>query len=646
MKYLFLKVSVIAVCLLLSFTAYSSKQDSLFQLLQTDLSDTTRIDILGDLSRTLISVNLDSTIVYAQKAVNLSEKIGDEERKAYMLKNIGIGHYYKGDFVATLDAWIASLSTFRKINHSKGESNMLGNIGAVYNSTGDYPKAIAYHLKSLRIAEENKDDFRRATGLQNVGAVYSNMLDYVLSKKYYEEALIICKKLAYDKGIATVKMNLSEVHRNTNSLDSALIYSLEAKHIFEQLQDPSLAEALIGTSHTYYAQKKYDKAIKEAEVAYEFVKNSGSEHFKQRALVVLGNASHKKQLITAAQTAYLKAIQLRNKIGVNIDLQEAFSGLKKVYETTGNYKKALTVQDSLLSITQQLYDIEKNDKIANLQLEFNLEKRESEIALLNADNALKSEAIAKAQIQRNFFTVISLLLLSLIGAMWYLYKFAKRKNKIISAQKVESDKLLKNILPVETAEELKKNGKVQPKEYGFCTVLFTDFVNFTKASAETTPEAIVSSLDYYFKKFDEIIAKNQLEKIKTIGDAYMCAGGLHGKESNKITITKNTVKAATEIIEFVEKTIKNPPSQIVPFQIRIGIDSGPILAGVVGKTKFQYDIWGDTVNVAARMETNSQPNKINVSENIYSSLKDQLQFVYRGMVEVKNKGMMKMYFCS
>ena len=94
------------------------------------------------------------------------------------------------------------------------------------------------------------------------------------------------------------------------------------------------------------------------------------------------------------------------------------------------------------------------------------------------------------------------------------------------------------------------------------------------------------------------------------------------------------------------KRQENPPPKIVPFQIRIGIDSGPILAGVVGKTKFQYDIWGDTVNVAARMETNSQPNKINVSENIYSHLKDHLQFVYRGMIDVKNKGMMKMYFCN
>lgn len=644
MKYLSLKIFAILIILQFNFKTYGSPRDSLQNLLKTELPDTTRIDVLGKLSLQLIGIHLDSTIYYAQKAVDLAVKIDDKERKAYMLKNIGIGHYYKGDFVSTLDAWFASLNAFRSIQHAKGESNMLGNIGSVYNSTGDYPKAIDYHLKCLRIAEESKDDFRRATALQNIGAVYSNMQDYTLSKKYYDEALAICRTLEYDKGIATIIMNLSEVHRNQSSLDTALIYAIEAKQIFEKLKDPSTAEALIGISHTYYLQGQYDKAIKEAKLAYDYVKNSGSEHFEQRALVALGNALLKKKLIQPAIDAYLKAIQLRQTIGTNIDVQEAYKGLKTAYETTKNYQKAFIAQDSLLKVTQQLYDIEKNDKIANLQLEFNLEKRETEIALLNADNALKSEAVAKATLQKNFFSAISVLLLSLIGAMGFLYQFAKRKNKVISAQKVESDRLLKNILPTETAEELKKNGKVQPKEYSYCTVLFTDFVNFTKASEEASPEVIVSSLDYYFKNFDEIIDQNNLEKIKTIGDAYMCAGGLRKGDENHHKITKNTLQAASEILQFVEATNVNTPPDIVSFDIRIGIDSGPILAGVVGKTKFQYDIWGDTVNVAARMETNSEPNKINVSENIFNGLKEQINFIYRGMIDVKNKGMMKMYY--
>ena len=640
------KILAVIACLSFAFTVQGNTPDSLLQLLKTDLPDTTRVDILGKLSMSLIGTYPDSTILYAQKAVNLAEKIADMERKAYMLKNVGLAYYYKGEFVDVLDNWRASLNTFKRINHSKGISNLLNNIGAVYYSSGDYPKAIDYYLKSLRIAEKNKDKLREGTSLQNIGAVYLDTKDNRSAQKYLLQALNVFNSINYEKGIATVSINLTDVYLNIDSLDKALAYAVKARNILEKLEDPNIPSALISIANIYNRQNNYFKAIEEAKIAYRIAEKNGSKPFLQKTTVVLGNNYNQTNQLDKAVRSFQEAIELRKSIGSNLDLQYAYEGLKTTYKLLGNYEKSSQTQDSLLEINKQLFDIEKNNKIANLQLEFNLEKRESEIALLNVDNALKSEEIAKAELQRNFFTAISLFLLALIGGVGYLYQFAKRKNKIISAQKVESDNLLKNILPVETAEELKKNGKVLPKEYDFCTVLFTDFVNFTKASANESPDTIVSSLDYYFKNFDEIITNNHLEKIKTIGDAYMCAGGLHGKNQSKVAITKNTVKAATDIIEFVEKTIENPPPQIVPFQIRIGIDSGPILAGVVGKTKFQYDIWGDTVNVASRMETNSQPNKINVSENIYSNLKDHLQFVYRGMIDVKNKGMMKMYFCN
>ena len=173
--------------------------------------------------------------------------------------------------------------------------------------------------------------------------------------------------------------------------------------------------------------------------------------------------------------------------------------------------------------------------------------------------------------------------------------------------------------------------------------MFTDFEGFTKYAEKLTPEKLVESVDYYFSKFDEIIEKYDLEKIKTVGDAYMCAGGLPFPTKDHAT---KMVLAAFEIAEFVEMSKKNTTIDQTRYSIRIGICSGPVIAGVVGLKKFSYDIWGDTVNIASRMEANSEPGKINISESTFELIKDTFHCEYRGGIEVKNKGLMKMYFVT
>ena len=630
-------------------------QDSLQHLLTTDIHDTTRVDVLDQLSQLYRGINLDSCIAYAEEAIAVADRINDPERKAYMLKNAGIGYYYKGDFVKVLEFWEASLATFEGINHLTGISNLQSNIGAVYNSTGDYPKAIDYHLKSLRIAEKNEDDFRKATALQNIGAVYSNMEEYAESEDYYNRALELCQAINYEACIGIVTMNLSEVYRMEKKFDKAAEQIDLAKDLFTKLKNPSLPEAMIASadlsnmkaeSSTSNAQarKHYRLAIEESQKALDLSRQSDTKQFIQRAHITMGNAQIGLGQSAQAIESFKESLVVGKDLGISVDLQESYQGLKEAYVQSNQYKNALDAQDSLISVNKKLYDIEKNDNISNLQLEFDLEKRENEIALLNADNEIKTQQIARANLMRNFFIAAAGLLLLIIGGVVYQYQYVTKTNKIITQERNKSDGLLKNILPPETAEELKQNGVVKPKKIEFTTVLFTDFVGFTKVSSNHSPETIVSSIDYYFKEFDRIVANNNLEKIKTIGDAYMCAGGLHEDDTDHSQTTFNTVMAARDMIEFTKTTAENPPEGIVPFKVRIGIDSGPVVAGVVGQTKFQYDIWGDTVNVASRMETNSEPNKVNVSENVYDILKSDREFVYRGELDVKNKGKMKMYY--
>ena len=200
-----------------------------------------------------------------------------------------------------------------------------------------------------------------------------------------------------------------------------------------------------------------------------------------------------------------------------------------------------------------------------------------------------------------------------------------------------------NILPEETAAELKQHGAVKAKKYDSVTVLFTDFKGFTNYSEKLSPEALVETVSFYFSKFDEIVEKYGLEKIKTIGDAYMCAGGLHCKTEDH---AKRMILAAKEIIAFVDLTKNDGSANELTFDIRIGINTGPVVAGIVGTKKFAYDIWGDTVNVASRMETMSEPGKINIGENTYNIVKDDFDCLYRGEIPVKNRSSLKMYFVN
>lgn len=209
----------------------------------------------------------------------------------------------------------------------------------------------------------------------------------------------------------------------------------------------------------------------------------------------------------------------------------------------------------------------------------------------------------------------------------------------IVEEKKKSDQLLLNILPEEVARELKEKGHTTAHQYDSVSVMFTDFVDFTVAGSQMESQALVEELDNCFKAFDEIMGKHGIEKIKTIGDAYLAVCGLPTPDPKH---AEKTVAAAKEIVAYMQQRRAQLGNKT--FEIRIGIHSGEVVAGIVGVKKFAYDIWGDTVNTAARMESNSEPGKINISQTTYELVKDNYACTYRGELEAKNKGMMKMYF--
>jgi adenylate cyclase len=313
-----------------------------------------------------------------------------------------------------------------------------------------------------------------------------------------------------------------------------------------------------------------------------------------------------------------------------------------MYYDYGKYKIASDTLFSLLNLKDMFFSQEKIKAFADMEQKYESEKMNSTIKLLKSKNE-----IAALQAARNLAVIIGLGI-ALLGIVLIAYLFYSQSNKRkklntdLSIEKKKSDDLLLNILPPEVAEELKSKGSAEAKQFENVTVLFTDFENFTQISEQMSPIELVKTLNTFFEAFDNIITQLDIEKIKTIGDSYMCVGGL---PVPSFTHAEDVVQAAIEMQQFVSQYAKEQEAQgKKPLLIRIGINSGPVIAGIVGNKKYAYDIWGDTVNTASRMENSGSVGKINISGSTYELIKQKFICIPRGKIAAKNKGQLDMYF--
>ena len=498
---------------------------------------------------------------------------------------------------------------------------------------GDLSKALESYFKAEDIGNERGEKSELGRVYTAIAGVYAGMGNKQNVKKYYNNAIKIFEDLDERINYAVAVENLGDSYLEWAQPDSALVLFNKSGPIFKALQRKDYLAYNLGNKGLAYAQQGEEtRAEENISEAIAILEELGDYRPITTYLTYMSDIYADKNDWDAAFGYSLRSLNLAKKYGLKAEMGGAYLKLSELYERTGYasaalkyYRNYIAFRDSVQNITsvQQMAEMEVSQKQIELDLA-NQQKRTQKILTISTGTALfLIFLIAAGLFRRNIYI--------------------KRTKAIIEKEKDRSDRLLLNILPEETALELKESGVVKANKFESVTVLFTDFEAFTAHSENANPEVLVKRLGVYFTAFDDIIEKYDLEKIKTIGDSYMCAGGLPFPiEDHAIKM----VKAAFEILEFVEDAKSGETEDGLSFNIRIGINTGPLVAGVVGSKKFSYDIWGDTVNVASRMETNSETGKINISEHTFELVKDEFNCEYRGEIPVKNRGKMKMYFVN
>lgn len=637
----------------------------------------------------------DLSLKYFQQAASIFEQEKNLSGIANCFGNIGVVYNNLSNFPKALEYYQLALSINERLGNDKSRASNLGNIGSIYTALADHSKALEYHKQALLINDKLGFKDRSLVNLINIASNSKSQNKNIESLESYLKALAICEELDNKKLLSACLINIGSLYSglsdseckkfglkpNENYL-KAINYSQKAIEISEQIGNKkNIASSLILIGRVYFVASdsllnklginpndRYVKSLEYYDKAFQISKEIGDIENQKSYWQTLSLIYKMKDDYKNAYSTYLKFIELRDSI-------EGSAVRTKINSKELQFSFAKK-EDSLRYIQQLTNEQLEKQKLVALQQQQQIKLKESELALANKDKEIQYLAFLKEQAEKQNlakqkkieaeFKAQEINILqkqkelanikasrslgfsiglgsALIGILFVTYAFFiqnKRKAKLnaeLQKEKSKSDSLLLNILPEEVANELKETGKAEAKLYPNVSVMFTDFVGFTTVAAELSPTELVREINKNFTAFDAIIEKHGLEKIKTIGDAYLAVCGL------PIISDDHAVKMIQAAIEIRDYMI----SQTNPlFQIRIGVHSGPVIAGIVGVKKYAYDIWGDTVNTAARMEQNSESGKINVSGVTYALTKDKFNFEFRGKIAAKNKGEIEMYFIS
>jgi adenylate cyclase len=582
----------------------------------------------------------DSSLALQTRAAELWKTIGDTTRMVFGYSNLSISLATLGRPREALAMLPIPFARHQALKDSAGLCSDHTAYATAYYHLGDYPQAIDHYLKALGLAEKVDPYGDGALILNNLANVYKEEGEVDTALVYYERAVHAFERSATPQGAVTPINNIAGIFLDQGKQAEALELYRKGLALVPDGHYPSESCMVNrGLCSAYLAGGDMDTAIMYGERALQAGRNGAVRQVLVNALVVVARAYATKGNYAKGLQLALEARGLCETNVISLEIRSDLASiLSDIYMKLGPADKALQYYKEFVTLKDSVVNDENRKHAMRSQFKFAFDKKE---ALLEAEqdkkDAVAAEELRRKKLQRNAFIGGFGLMVLLAGV------FFTQRNRI-GKEKKRSEELLLNILPEEVAEELKAKGEAEAKQIDQVTVLFTDFKGFTTMSEKLSPKDLVKDIHECFSAFDHIMEKHGIEKIKTIGDAYMAAGGL---PTPNTTHALDVVKAALEIRDFIAEGKERKQAQGLPcFEIRIGIHTGPVVAGIVGVKKFAYDIWGDTVNIASRMESSGEAGQVNISEATYALLKNEpgLTFTPRGNVQAKGKGEMEMYF--
>jgi len=581
---------------------------------------------------------LKKALANALQAQKLAKQCSNKIIFLKSLLQSGVVYHQLSDFQKALDTQHHALELAKKLESKQDIVKALNSIGVIYSDMADYVKALEFLHQSLILTNELEDTESILVSTGNLGVVYRKISDFPKAIEYYHRALALSEKIGDKRGIAKSMGNLGVVYNELSDYSKSLEFTYHALALFEELGDKAgIARNKCYLAHAYHNLQDYPKALQQLQEALLLFEEMGH---KNSVATQTSNIGAVYSLIPDFQMAldyFHRAMVLNESLGNKRDVAINGGNIGKIYATkefegynpgkAEDYLlKAIAmnkelgikkVQSTYERSLSDLYKIEKRWEECHRHFE-NFYELEKELHLEDAKKKAEQLSYERQETER------------------------EKQQAIAKAKHEATEQLLFNVLPPVIAQRMLDGATIIAEKLPSVSVLFADIVGFTRLSQRITPEQIIQGLDRIFSEFDTLAEKYNLEKIKTIGDCYMVVAGAPKARSDHAEVI---ALFALDMQKVIKKYKAISTGEEI--MMRIGIHTGEAIAGVIGKKKFAYDLWGDTVNTASRMESHGVEGKIHVSAEFADALKEtSFQFILRGEMDVKGKGIMKTYFLS